>query len=390
MATFVNGSQMGTWSGYPRYVYLTGDTSRSGTTISVTNIQYHFVAQYAAAYGYNETLYIQDDGGNVSFSTTNTRWNFSGGTSPTIGLNSFTFQAASEVTWATLRLASSDGSWVNFVVNFPSGGTGPSGGSVTYNSCTWNSVNITSKVSSWGSGYSGTPNLEQIVVNSSATASDWTTFGRIVKQNATFSTSSTQSVSNANAGLVLDGGITIKGCTSFKVAMWASTTAGYTSAFSNTVHYTPPAPPSATVVDDGYTYTQRKTKLTLTGGNSTNNNSATVTFYYRYKKASESAYGAWMSMGTGTVTGSKTVTINLEGNTAYNIQFKQQYQGQDSEIILKNYTTPAVPIQVALYGSVNNQTKRVTKLYGSVNGQTKKVTKLYGSVNGQTKLIYTG
>lgn len=41
-----------------------------------------------------------------------------------------------------------------------------------------------------------------------------------------------------------------------------------------------------------------------------------------------------------------------------------------------------------LYGSVNNQTKKVTKLYGSVNGQTKKITKLYGSVNGQTKRIF--
>ena len=41
-----------------------------------------------------------------------------------------------------------------------------------------------------------------------------------------------------------------------------------------------------------------------------------------------------------------------------------------------------------LYGSVNNQTKKITKLYGSVNGQTKKITKLYGSVNGQTKRIF--
>lgn len=41
-----------------------------------------------------------------------------------------------------------------------------------------------------------------------------------------------------------------------------------------------------------------------------------------------------------------------------------------------------------LYGSVNNQTKKITKLYGSVNGQTKRIIKLYGSVNGQTKRIF--
>lgn len=41
-----------------------------------------------------------------------------------------------------------------------------------------------------------------------------------------------------------------------------------------------------------------------------------------------------------------------------------------------------------LYGSVNNNTKKVAKLYGSVAGATKLIKKLYGSVNGETKLIY--
>lgn len=35
---------------------------------------------------------------------------------------------------------------------------------------------------------------------------------------------------------------------------------------------------------------------------------------------------------------------------------------------------------VALYGSVNGQTKEIKKLYGSVSGQTKRIRKLYGSV----------
>lgn len=41
-----------------------------------------------------------------------------------------------------------------------------------------------------------------------------------------------------------------------------------------------------------------------------------------------------------------------------------------------------------LYGSVNGQTKKVTKLYGSVSGQTKEIKKLYASVGGVTKRIF--
>lgn len=44
--------------------------------------------------------------------------------------------------------------------------------------------------------------------------------------------------------------------------------------------------------------------------------------------------------------------------------------------------------QTGLYGSMNGQTKKVTKLYGSVSSQTKVVKKLYASVNGRAKLIY--
>lgn len=41
-----------------------------------------------------------------------------------------------------------------------------------------------------------------------------------------------------------------------------------------------------------------------------------------------------------------------------------------------------------LYGSVNGQTKKVTKLYGSVGGQTKEIKKLYASVGGVAKRIF--
>ena len=41
-----------------------------------------------------------------------------------------------------------------------------------------------------------------------------------------------------------------------------------------------------------------------------------------------------------------------------------------------------------LYGSVNNQSERISKLYGSVNGQSKRIKKLYGGVDGFSKRIF--
>jgi hypothetical protein len=43
---------------------------------------------------------------------------------------------------------------------------------------------------------------------------------------------------------------------------------------------------------------------------------------------------------------------------------------------------------VALYGSVNGQTKKIKKFYAPVNGATKKIKKIYASVGGETKLIF--
>lgn len=82
--------------------------------------------------------------------------------------------------------------------------------------------------------------------------------------------------------------------------------------------------------------------------------------------------------------GTFTVT-SLNPATIYTVKMYVNGINGTMESTEVTITTPAGP---TLYGSVNGQTKKVTKFYGSVNGQTKEITKLYGSVNGQTKLIY--
>lgn len=274
--------------------------------------------------------------------------------------------------------------------NIPSGGTAPSGGSVTYNSCTWNSVNITSSVSSWGTGYSGTPNLEQIIVQSSATSSTWEQTGRIVKQNATTSLSSTQSVSNTNATLSFNGGITVKGCTSYKVAMYASTNIGATRTLDNTTRYTPPAPlQSLSKSAESYAGNNKSNvTISITGGNSTNNNSVTVTTQYRYSTNSGSTWTAWASAGTGTPWTAKTASFQVPCNTSIQVQARQVYQSLSSDVKSLTFTSMKTPAR--LYIPVNSKSKLTRKLYIGVNSRSEKVIKLYKGVGGRAKLVYTG
>ena len=91
-------------------------------------------------------------------------------------------------------------------------------------------------------------------------------------------------------------------------------------------------------------------------------------------------------ISTNNTTGDKVFThTHLTPGTTYYYRVRV-YNGQ----LWSNYSTEitATTNSVSLYGSLNNQTKRISKLYGSVNGQTKEIQKLYGSVNGVTKRIY--
>lgn len=387
MATLVDNKQWGVFGSRTRNAYLTGDVSRSGNTVTLSNLRLHFVVNGTSGYADHVAELVEIKNGNTVVSSTTVYWTFSGTISNTVSLNNASVGVGTADTSHTFNLwAPEDNAGVNFTVTFPTGAIPPSGISVKYNSCTYNSVNGTTTITSWGTGTNRV--LEQIAVNSSATPSNWTSKGRIVRQNPTNALTYTNSVSNATANLVLDGGITLKGCASYKLAGWANTSDGGVGVLDNTLRYLPPAQPSGSASDAGYTFTKRKVTITCAGAGTSSNYANTVTFYYRYKKSTDSNYGPWTSMGTGTATSSKSVTLTLNGSTTYNFQVLQQYQGLNSNSASFNYTTPAVPDQGILYAPVNGTAKRIRKLYGSVNGQTKEIKKLYGSVNGQSKRIF--
>lgn len=365
---------------YPVTGTISGTTTRSGTTVTMSNMKLT-LSWPPSAYG----TYT------VWFNTQNVKTERAlAANTTTYNLNNASFTAAIGETSRQIGWSSSDGYSGAYTITYDAGGTSPSGGTVTYNSCTWNSVNITSKVTSWGSGYSGTPNLEQTVVQSSATSSTWTSTGRITKKNATTSLSSTQNVSNATATVAYDGGITLKGCTSFKVAMWGATSVGNTYNFDNTVRYTPPAPlQSLAKSAESYAGSNKSNvTISITGGNSTNNNNVNVSSQYRYSTNGGSSWTAWASAGTGTPWTAKTATFQVPCNTSVQVQARQVYQSQASEVKSLTFTSMKTPAR--LYVPVSSRSKLARKAYIGINSQSEKVLKIYKGVNGQSKLVYTG
>lgn len=89
--------------------------------------------------------------------------------------------------------------------------------------------------------------------------------------------------------------------------------------------------------------------------------------------------GGTATSGTYTITG-------LTADTTYTIRTRVLTTAGATNGATLSIKTNIAP--VSFYGSVNGQSKKVTKLYGSVNGRTKQIKKLYGSVNGHTKLVY--
>lgn len=269
--------------------------------------------------------------------------------------------------------------------SIPASGSAPSGADVAFVSSTWNSVTMTSSVASWGAGYSGTPDLEGIFVDPTATSSNWTSKGRVVKRTATSALSYTfQNVSNTNFDATYDGGYTLKGMTPYKIAVWAHTSAGTSSKLDDTTRCTPPAPGQ-------FTYTETSTgvfAVEYTGVAANNYSGYTASELTRTVRYREQGTSTWtdVTSGVAALTDVTQATITVPAGKTYEVEAWMTYRGNQSEVSSITITNSTNP--VALYASARGVSKKVAKLYGPVNGQTKKIKKLYGSVGGVTKLIF--
>lgn len=283
----------------------------------------------------------------------------------------------------------------------PSAATAPSGGAVSFVSSTWNSVTITSSISSWGTGYtSGTTQLVAGVIAPTATQSDWGGKGRQVVFTPVSASTTSRNVEVTTAGSsAVSGGWPIKGCTDFKLLGGGQTSVGNSLVISSQQYSTPPAPSTLSFVNDGgnSSIVFTGTFAGIAGDNSTSYDATQLTRTIRYKKAGDASWTYIENQSQKAVDAVSTFNITLRPQETADVEAWQTYKSANSSVSTMRLKNDGRTVH--LYGGVreldpqtgtwsNPEAKEVVKLYGSVNGARKKIIKLYGSVNGVAKQVY--
>ena len=275
----------------------------------------------------------------------------------------------------------------------PSGGTAPTGGAITYNSCTWNSVNITSSVTSWG-GLTG--NFQAIVITGSsngdaanAVPGSWNIGRKVYNKNSVPSStlSYTVNATDLNVSTSYNNPIAIKGLLHYKLAYWNYNTAGRVDALDNTLRYLPPAPGQFAYTDPGGVGS-KTFAVTFTGDTSNNHtvyDSAELTRNIRYSLDNGTTWTSVVSA----VTALDAVTsfnVTVPAGDIAIVEAYEVYHGMSSDV--QSISLPNTNSPVGIYGSVNGESVAIRHLYGSVDGRTKKIVKLYASVGGVAKKVF--
>lgn len=297
---------------------------------------------------------------------------------------------------ASLSAGSTASGSAAWTLNFSSSGLPPERGAgyITLDGMGWNYIDATSSVANWGSqpGY-----LEAIALTGSSAADfntinsgNWTSKGRVVWQKQTSALSSQFHMTMGTERLQLDSPLAIMGMRHFYLVHYAFNDYGSDAGYCDwQVKYMPPAPSQFSYTDPGGSGTKTY-PITFVGDTDVSHNSSfydaqSLTRTVRYKIDG----GAWTYIDNGTVAALNFVTsfnVAIPAGSSATIEGWMTYHGSQSEV--STITISNTNANVALYGSVNGQTKTLGPVYASVNGRAKKLIKIYASVGGVTKKVY--
>ena len=357
MATFVSGLYVGTFGGRTLNINVTGNISRSSTTVTLTNISCYLYstdggtwwAQAARTWG------LRAPGGEaVSTSVPYTP----SANSRTFSLPNLSFYLANNSTSCTMYVTGPDGSFAFTLGGIPQGAVAPSGLDVTLSSVQDTGATMAVTLSSYG-----TPSSEANRYIEASIMGQSTYGGKYRYDTATAKTNATITVNNASR-TNSSNPLTIVPNTQYWYGAYATNTALSTSMVKGTF-ITLPAYISDVVVDD-------------TGGGN-----VTVSVIHASEGSATMAYTEYSYDQTNWDTVQDTFSLTVDSATTIYIRRR------NSTGTTPVRTVSIVPATtVKLYGSVNNKAKEIRKLYGSVGGKAVIIRKLYGSVNGRSKLIY--
>ena len=357
MATFVSGLYVGTFGGRTLNINVSGNISRNGTTVTLTNISCYLYSTDGGTWWAqaNRTWGLRAPGGEaVSTSVPYTP----SANHRTFSLPNLSFYLANTSTSCTMNVTGPDGSFAFTLGGIPQGAVAPSGLDVTLSSVQDTGATMRVTLNSYGTP-SGEANryIEASIMGQS-------TYGGKYRYSTTKASTSATIIVNNNSATNSSNPLTIVPNTQYWYGAYATNTVMSTSTVKGTFITLPAYIKDVTVNDVG-------------GGE------VVVSVVHASEGSATTAYTEYSYNRTDWTTVQDTFSLTLHSATTIYVRRR------NSTGTTPVRTVSIVPATtVKLYGSVNNQAKEIRKLYGSVNGKAVLIRKLYGSVNGRSKLIY--
>lgn len=227
--------------------------------------------------------------------------------------------------WSTTCTASYyNGSWFGDIT-LEAIGQKASGLSVTFGDKTWNSVNISGSINSWGIG----PGPNYVALAVFPGNKDVNSWGGPRLEWTADNQGSTKSWPNKGpATISLEGGLNLKGCTPYKVGIWANNRYEAAWLIRNEVGYTRPAPipqENFEIVSD-VPFNKTHTHVTFRVTESSTNNLSGVmvkTYFYIWKPGEQVRQNTSAKHTPGTPV---TFTFDLPQNSGqWLVQFRSIY-----------------------------------------------------------------
>lgn len=357
MATFVSGLYVGKFGGRTLNINVTGNISRSSTTVTLTNISCYLYSTDGGTWWAqaNRTWGLRAPGGEaVSTSVPYTP----SANHRTFSLPNLSFYLANSSTSCTMYVTGPDGSFAFTLGGIPQGAVAPSGLDVTLSSVQDTGATMAVTLGSYGS-----PSGEANRYIGAAIMGQSTYGGKYRYSTSTAVTSATITVNN-NSSTNVSTPLTVVPNTQYWYGAYASNTVMSTSTVKGTF-ITLPAYISDVVVND------------VGGGE------VVVSVVHASEGTSDTAYTEYSYNQTNWTVVQDTFRLTVHSATTL---YVRRRNSTGTTPVRTVSIVPATTIK--LYGSVNNQAKEIHKLYGSVNGEAVRIRKLYGSVNGRSKLIF--
>lgn len=357
MANFVSGLYVGTFGGRTLNINVTGNISRSSTTVTLTNISCYLYSTDGGTWWAqaNRTWGLRAPGGEAV--STSVQYTPSAN-HRTFSLPNLSFYLANTSTSCTMYVTGPDGNFAFTLGGIPQGAVAPSGLDVTLSSIQDTGATMMVTLSSYG-----TPSSEANRYIEAAIMGQSTYGGKYRYATKKAATSAIITVNN-NSATNSSNPLTIVPNTKYWYGAYATNTVMSTSMVKGTF-ITLPAYISDVKVND------------VGGGN------VTVSVIHASEGTATTAYTEYSYNQTDWTTVQDTFSLTV--HVATTIYIRRRNSTGTTPVRTVNIV-PATTVK--LYGSVNNQAKEIRKLYGSVNGKAVRIRKLYGSVNGRSKLIF--